>query len=108
MIQLIIIEEMVEPKNMTSLLNNSLNYRDYGRLWNVYFTSLLRYSTPKKILNALQTEYAYRKRLSYVPSAPYILFLEPLYYCNLNCPLCDRQIFPDARQKDAGRLSLEL
>jgi len=93
---------------MKSLLNYGLNYRDYGRLWNVYLTSLLRYSTPKKILNALQTEYAYRRRLSYVRSAPYILFLEPLYYCNLNCPLCDRQIFPDARQKDAGRLSLEL
>lgn len=87
-----------------------LNYRNYGRLWSVYGRSLLRYSTPKKILNALRTEYAYRRRLSDVSSAPYILFLEPLYYCNLQCPLCDRQIFPDARvrNQDAGHFSLDL
>lgn len=93
---------------MKLLLNSLLKYRTSGRFWTVYITSLLRYSTPKKILNALRTEYAYRRRLSYVSSAPYILFLEPLYYCNLQCPLCDRQTFPDARYKDAGRLSLEL
>ncbi len=39
-----------------------------------------------------------------MPSAPYILNIEPLYYCNLDCPLCDRQIFPLARKQDAGRL----
>jgi MoaA/NifB/PqqE/SkfB family radical SAM enzyme len=39
---------------------------------------------------------------------PYVLFLEPLYYCNLDCPLCDRQVFPDARKNDAGKLSMEL
>ena len=32
----------------------------------------------------------HRRRLSVVNSAPYILFLEPLYYCNLDCPLCDK------------------
>ncbi len=54
------------------------------------------------------TEYAYRRRIVDVRSAPYILFLEPLYYCNLDCPLCDRQVFPQARVKDAGKLTLEL
>ena len=40
---------------------------------------------------------------------PFILFLEPLYYCNLDCPLCDRQIYPDAhRGSEAGKLSMEL
>jgi MoaA/NifB/PqqE/SkfB family radical SAM enzyme len=40
---------------------------------------------------------------------PYILFLEPLYYCNLECPLCDRQVFPDVRKgREAGKLSMEL
>jgi len=86
-----------------------LNYRNYGRLWAVYGRSVMGYSTPKKILNAFRTEIAYRRRTSDVRSAPFILFLEPLYYCNLECPLCDRQIFPDARQGDqAGKLSLEL
>ncbi len=32
------------------------NYRNYGRLWTVYGRSALRYSTPKKLLNALRTE----------------------------------------------------
>ena len=85
-----------------------INYRDYGRLWRVYGRSLLRYGSLAKIVNAYKTERAYRRRTSYVRSAPYILFLEPLYYCNLDCPLCDRQLFPDARRKDAGRLALGL
>lgn len=86
-----------------------LNYRNFGRLWKVYGRSLVRYSTPKKVLNALRTEYAYRKRQVDVRSAPYILMLEPLYYCNLECPLCDRQVFPHVRttKKTAGHLPLE-
>jgi MoaA/NifB/PqqE/SkfB family radical SAM enzyme len=87
---------------------NLLNYRNYGRLWRVYGRSLIHYGSVKKISNALQTELAYRRRTADVRSAPYILFLEPLYYCNLDCPLCDRQVFPDARKNDAGRLTLEL
>jgi sulfatase maturation enzyme AslB (radical SAM superfamily) len=87
---------------------NLLNYRNYGRLWRVYGRSTLRYGSVRKISNAIQTEMAYRLRKSDVRSAPYILFLEPLYYCNLDCPLCDRQAFPDARKNDAGRLSIEL
>jgi MoaA/NifB/PqqE/SkfB family radical SAM enzyme len=85
-----------------------LNYRNYGRLWRVYAKSLLRYGSIKKIANALRTELAYRRRASNVSSAPFILFLEPLYYCNLECPLCDRQVFPTARTNDAGRLTLDL
>jgi MoaA/NifB/PqqE/SkfB family radical SAM enzyme len=87
---------------------NLLFYRNYGRLWRVYGRSLFRYGSPRKVWNALRTEIAYRRRQSDVRSAPYILFLEPLYYCNLDCPLCDRQVFPEARKGDAGRLSLEL
>lgn len=87
---------------------NMLNYRNYGRLWRVYGRSLFVYSSPKKVWNALRTEMAYRRRQANVPSAPYILNIEPLYYCNLDCPLCDRQIFPFARKKDAGRLPLEI
>jgi MoaA/NifB/PqqE/SkfB family radical SAM enzyme len=60
------------------------------------------------MLNALSTELAYRRRLPVVKSMPYILFLEPLYYCNLECPLCDREAFPSARKNDAGKLSLDL
>ena len=88
-----------------------LNYSNAGqnsRLQSMYFRSVREYSTPRKILNALRTELAYRLRSSYVSSRPYILFLEPLYYCNLDCPLCDRQVFPTPRLKDAGKISLEL
>ncbi len=82
-----------------------LNFRNPGRVWQVYGRSVFRYATPRKIANALRTEYAYRRRIADVKSAPYILFLEPLYYCNLACPFCDRQIFPDARKNSAGRLT---
>lgn len=88
-----------------------LNYRNPGdnvRLWRVYANSVLRYGTFKKILNALKTEAAYRRRDVFVSSRPYILFVEPLYYCNLACPLCDRQVFDDARDGDAGKLSFEI
>jgi hypothetical protein len=87
-----------------------LNYRDYGRLYRVYGRSVLRYSSPKKLSNAFRTEWAYRRRQVEVESFPFILFIEPLYYCNLHCPLCPRETSPDARhgKSGAGRLSLDL
>src|SRR5579875_3604306 len=85
-----------------------IHYRNYGRLFKVYGRSLWKYGSVRKIANALRTEWAYRRRADYVPSYPYILFLEPLYYCNLDCPLCDRQIFPEARKGSAGRLTPKL
>lgn len=86
-----------------------LHYKNRGRLLRVYGRSVLSYSTPKKIINALRTELAYRWRITDVQSMPYVINVEPLYYCNLECPLCDRQVFPFARKgNDAGKLSLEL
>ncbi|GFE68192.1 radical SAM protein [Chroococcus sp. FPU101] len=86
-----------------------LNYKNPGRLLRVYGRSVLSYSTPKKIVNALRTEIAYRRGITNVQSMPYLINVEPLYYCNLECPLCDRQIFPFARKgNEAGKLSLEL
>ena len=83
-----------------------VNYKNYGRLWRVYGRSVIRGTTPKRLLNALRTEYAYRRRRVDVRSRPYVLFIEPLYYCNLRCPLCPRETHPDARKgRDAGRLS---
>lgn len=86
-----------------------LNYRNPGdniRLWRVYGKSVLRYGSVQKVVNAVRTELAYRRRDVVVATAPYILFLEPLYYCNLDCPLCDRQVFSEARKNDAGKLAL--
>lgn len=88
-----------------------LNYKTHGnyrRLWRIYGRSVFRYATPKKLWNALRTEMAYRQRTIDVCTAPYVLFLEPLYHCNLRCPLCPREIFPGARKNDVRRLSLEL
>lgn len=84
-----------------------INYRNYGRLWRVYGQSLVRYGTPRKFKNALLTEYAYRRRRARVKTTPYLLFVEPLYYCNLSCPLCQRQAYAGARSRDAGKLPLE-
>jgi MoaA/NifB/PqqE/SkfB family radical SAM enzyme len=85
-----------------------LNFRNHHRLWRVYATSVLHYGSAKKVANALRTELAYRRRVVDVRSAPYILLLEPLYYCNLECPLCDRQVFAEARNNDAGKINLDL
>ena len=97
----------VKALRMSQVLSYS-NAGQNSRLQSMYVRSVREYSTPRKILNALRTELAYRLRSTYVSSRPYILMLEPLYYCNLDCPLCDRQVFPNARLKDAGKLSLEL
>ncbi|HSZ56093.1 MAG TPA: radical SAM/SPASM domain-containing protein [Tepidisphaeraceae bacterium] len=81
----------------------------YGRLWPVDFRSLLRYGTPRKFANALRTEWAFRRHKSDIDVVPYILIVEPLYYCNLRCPLCARETIPHAREKaEAGKLPLDL
>lgn len=82
----------------------------YGRLWRVDARSLLRYGTPRKVLNAFRTEWAYRRHVSDVTVRPYMLIVEPLYYCNLRCPLCVRETAPGARKgkEEAGRLPLDL
>lgn len=85
-----------------------LNYVDYGRLWRVYGKSVIKYGTMRKVWNALRTEWAYRRRKIDVKSPPYILFIEPIYYCNLHCPLCPREKHPDARSDDKSRLPLDL
>lgn len=86
------------------------NYINRGRLWRVYGRSVVRYGTPRKVFNAVRTEWAYRTRKLDARTPPYVLFIEPLYYCNLDCPLCPRVQQPDARKgKDqAGRLPLDL
>jgi MoaA/NifB/PqqE/SkfB family radical SAM enzyme len=82
----------------------------YGRLWRVDARSLLRYGTPRKFFNALRTEWAFRRHLSDVRVRPYMLVVEPLYYCNLSCPLCVREAAPHARKGKvaAGKLPLDL
>ena len=79
-----------------------VNYRNYGRLWCVYGRSLVKYSTPKKIVNAMKTEYAYRRRISDVRSAPFILFFEPLYHCNLQLPTLGLAAFPQCQKVRRG------
>jgi MoaA/NifB/PqqE/SkfB family radical SAM enzyme len=84
------------------------NYINHGRLWRVYGKSVVRYGTVRKIWNALRTEWAYRMRKIDVKTPPYILFIEPIYYCNLHCPLCPREKHPEARSDDKSRLPLDL
>jgi len=72
--------------------------------------SVLRYGTPRKVVNAFRTEWAFRRHVSDVRVKPYMLIVEPLYYCNLRCPLCVRETAPHARKgkEDAGKLPLDL
>lgn len=91
---------------MPALRDMLFNYRNYGRLWRVYGRSMVRYGSLRKLANAVRTELAYRRRALDVPSRPFILFVEPLYYCNLRCPLCPREL-PGYRSTDA-KLDLDL
>ena len=93
-----------------AILVSILRYSNPGqssRLISVYAKSVIQYGSVKKIANAVRTEIAYRRKEVFVRSKPYILFVEPLYYCNLDCPLCDRQVFSKARGGDAGKLALD-
>ncbi len=85
-----------------------LNYRNFGRLWRVYGRSVIRYSSLRKISNALRTEWAYRRRSVDALTIPYVLFIEPIYRCNLHCPLCPRETHPEAREGEDGRLHHDL
>ena len=82
----------------------------YGRLFRVDLRALWRYGTPRKFFNALRTEWAFRRHVSDIDVTPYMLIVEPLYYCNLRCPLCVRETAPHARKgkEEAGRLPLDL
>jgi radical SAM protein with 4Fe4S-binding SPASM domain len=68
------------------------NYRSAHRLLRLYGRAAVRGFTVRRFANAVRTELAYRRRKLDVRSMPYILFIEPLYYCNLKCPLCPRQM----------------
>lgn len=50
--------------------------------------SLVRHSTPRKVLNLLRVEMEYRLRRTVVKGRPYILIVDPINVCNLRCPLC--------------------
>ena len=85
-----------------------LNFRNYGRLWRVYGRSIVGYGSFRKLWNAFLNELAYQRRQENVKSRPYLLFVEPLYLCNLQCPLCDRQKMPNDRAPGARKLSLAI
>ena len=85
-----------------------LQYRDFGRLWQVYGRSVLRYTTWRKLTSAIRLEYAYRTRQTHFRANPYLVNFEPIYHCNLECPLCDRQMAPEKRSKENLRLPLEV
>jgi len=90
------------------LIKRLLSFKGWGRLMRVYGRSLITYGTPKKIWNAARTELAYRTRQTAIKTPPYLIFIEPLYYCNLSCPLCQRQSFAGARDEDAGKLPIAI
>jgi MoaA/NifB/PqqE/SkfB family radical SAM enzyme len=84
--------------------------KKYGRLWRVDVRSVLKYWTPRKVANAVRTEWAFRRHVSDITVRPYVMIIEPLYYCNLSCPLCARETAPNARKgkEAAGKMPLDL
>ena len=99
------------PSRWREAADRAFGYRDFGRLWRVYGRGVVRYATPRKLLNAARTEWDYRRRRVDAVGLPYVLFVEPLYHCNLACPLCDRVRFAHAREaepRDLKRLDLNL
>ena len=53
-----------------------------------HFQQLVRHSTPKKIVNLLQAEWALRTGKTSLSCFPYIYIIDPCNACNLRCPLC--------------------
>jgi MoaA/NifB/PqqE/SkfB family radical SAM enzyme len=82
------------------------NYRSAHRLIRLYGRAAVRGFTLRRVVNALRTEWAYRRRAISMQSLPYVLFIEPLYYCNLFCPLCPRQMPAFHSHKDKIELRL--
>ena len=50
--------------------------------------SVIKHSTPRKLLNLAIVEMEYRLRRTEVRGHPYIIIVDPLNVCNLRCPLC--------------------
>jgi len=64
----------------------------HGETARRYITPLMpnlhRYVTPRKLRNAVLSEYDMRRRARVARGLPYILHLEPTNACTLRCPLC--------------------
>ncbi len=58
------------------------------KLRSKHFQALLRYSTPRKLLNFLRCELEKAARQTKVSSFPYTTTIDTTNICNLKCPLC--------------------
>lgn len=54
----------------------------------LYARIALRHVTPRKILNWLRVEWAYRRRVLITSARPYAVVIDTNNICNLHCPLC--------------------
>lgn len=50
--------------------------------------SVIKHSTPRKLLNLAIVEVEFRLRRTTLRGHPYIIIVDPLNVCNLRCPLC--------------------
>ncbi len=66
---------------------------------------LLRHSTPRKIVNILQAEWALRAGKTHLRSFPYVYIVDPCNACNLRCPLCPTG--NQTRQRPTRMMSFE-
>lgn len=58
------------------------------RLWLRHWAHLYRYSSPRKLSNAMRALWHYRKGHTYIDTMPLFLKVELSRYCTVHCPNC--------------------
>ncbi len=53
-----------------------------------HLRTLITHSTPRKLLNLAKVEWQRKRGRIRVSGRPYIIIIDPMNLCNLNCPLC--------------------
>ena len=66
----------------------------------------LQHTTPRRLVNFVLSHVEYRLGVSRLHALPPLIYIDPINYCNLRCPLC-----PTGRRvlgRDMGKMPLEL
>ena len=82
---------------MENLIRKLFTVPTYARQSEALQT-IIRHSTPKRLLNLLTVEWEYRLRKERLRGRPYILVVDPINVCNLRCPLCPTGLLQQGRK----------
>lgn len=95
-------DEKVTKSETARYLRPRLNYKHY---WYLYGLPFLKYFSLRKLGNLLLNLYEYKTKKTYLRSVPWVVYIDPVNACVLNCPLCPTGK-KDPRQRKA-QLSLK-